>query len=197
MNKINPLLEVMNDIDDDIVSGAAPVQRKRPRYFKPMLIAAAAVVLCGATAVTAIASIKPHTTVTLDNEEPADMEYDVYVDDQGREIRTYAIQLPDYALREEVDGYTAVGKVRAVYTDEYEDDYEFQWVLVDEEGNRFPQGINNKAVECEILDGESCLSISFTSANFNYEDYSVSVDLRSDTLDRSDAKLDVHIVPAA
>lgn len=47
MNEIytlNPLLEAMNDIDDAIVSEAAPVERKRPKYFKPMMIAAAAAV---------------------------------------------------------------------------------------------------------------------------------------------------------
>lgn len=146
MNKLNPFLEIMNEIDDDIVSGAIANQCKRPRYFKPMLIAAAAAVLCGATAVTAIAGTKPAKEYTI-NEEPVEVECTVYTDDRGREIRTYAYKLPDYAFGKEVEGRTAVGQVRVVARD---DNRWGGWEIVDEEGNVFHYGINNKEVEREI-----------------------------------------------
>lgn len=163
MNNINPLFETMNDIDDDIVSDAIAPQRKRPRYFKPMLIAAAAAVLCAATAVTAVASIKPPNAVTM-NHKPVEVGYDVYFDDEGHEIRTFVFNVPEYALTEEKEGCTAVGKVRAVQLGERE------WELVDEEGNTFTEGINNVIVEAWVLGGGHH-SIDFGCANFNFDDY--------------------------
>lgn len=44
INKLNPLLEAMNDIDDAIISDCAPAEKKRAKYLKPMMIAAAAAV---------------------------------------------------------------------------------------------------------------------------------------------------------
>lgn len=140
INKLNPLLEAMNDIDDAIVTEAAPAKR-RPKYFKPLMIAAAAAVLCGATAVTAAANIKMNDEVTLDGKEPAEIIYDVYTDEDGWEISTYMFPLPEYCLLDEEEGCTPVGKIRAYRVGEHD------WEFVDEEGNTFPNGVNNMAVE--------------------------------------------------
>lgn len=166
----------MNDIDDAIISEAAPAEKKRARYFKPMMIAAAAAVLCGATAVTAVASIiKPPQQIIL-WDEPLDVDYTVYTDEKGREIRTYAFTLPDYALVEEKEGCTAVGAVKLVAKEDCDifDDY----VLVDEAGNVFNTGINNKEVRCDIIDPahpETHYDYGFVCVNFNYKEYSWSM----------------------
>lgn len=168
INKLNPLLEAMNDIDDAIISEAAPAEKKRPKYFKPLIIAAAAAVLCGATAVTAAANIKMNDEVTLDGEKPAEILYDVYTDEDGWEIRTYAFPLPEYCLLDEVEGCTAVGKLRAYRVGEHE------WELVDEEGNTFPNGVNNMAVKVTCSKkgpGGGHGSVSFRTANFNEVEY--------------------------
>lgn len=173
MNKINPLLEAMNDIDDAIISESAPVEKKRARYFKPMMIAAAAAVLCGATAVTAVASIKPPQEIVL-WDEPLDVDYTVYTDEKGREIRTYAFNLPDYALGEEIEGCTPVGKVRYVQGGEDDGAFMGSWFIVDEEGTRFTGGINNKEVRADIIDPASPRTHydrGVSCANFLHREY--------------------------
>lgn len=171
INKLNPLLEAMNDIDDAIISESAPAKRKRPMRFKPLIVAAAAVVLCGATAVTAAASLKPSKEVIVED-EPVDVDYTVYIDDLGREIRTYAFNIPDYALGEEKEGCTAVGQVKVVPADD--DNPWGNWSIVDEEGTVFHSGINNKEIQCDVIDPKNphthC-DIEFVCANFNSKDY--------------------------
>lgn len=173
INKLNPLLEAMNDIDDDIVSETAPVERKRPKYFKPLMIAAAAAVLCGATAVTAVASIKPPKEVIV-NDEPLEVaDYTVYNDEKGREIRTYVYNMPDHVLGEEKEGCTPVGQVRVVKRD---DDRWGGWEIVDEEGNVFHWGINNKKIICDVVDPKNPRAshqMELRCANFLFEEYDI------------------------
>lgn len=175
-NKLNPLLEAMNDIDDAIISESAPAEKKRAKYFKPMIIAAAAAVLCAATAVTATASLKPPQQIIISDEPLSDVDYTVYTDEKGREIRTYAITLPDYALVEEKEGYTAVGAVKLVAKEGC--DIFDEYVLVDEAGNVFNTGINNKEVRCDIIDPahpETHYDYGVDCVNFNYKEYSWSM----------------------
>lgn len=172
--KLNPLLEALNDIDDAIISDAAPEKRRRPRYFKPMIIAAAAAVLCGATAITAVASRKPPQEIIL-WDEPLDVDYTVYTDEKGREIRTYAFNLPDYALGEEKEGCTPVGQVRVV---DRVDDLWGGWEIVDEEGNVFHRGINNKKIRCDIIDPanpHTHYQVGFMCANFLGDYYDMTM----------------------
>lgn len=140
------LLNNINDIDDDLICEAEQWKPRKAKKLKIAFIAAAAAALCAVTAVTAVASLKPPVDITV-NDEPVEVEYTVYTDDKGREVRTYAYTLPDYVLKEEKEGYTAVGQVRVVARD---DNRWGGWDIVDEEGNVFHWGINNKIVECEI-----------------------------------------------
>ena len=191
MNKINPIFDAMSEIDNEIVSGALEKERKHPRGFKPMMIAAAAAALCAATAVTAAATIKLPAKVTMNN-EPVSVGYDEYFDDMGREIRTYVYQVPDYALLKDVPGCTAVGDVKAVCLGEnFEDD----WVLVDEEGTVFADGINDLKVLCEVLDGDWVGFMDFRCANFNRDEYDIENQLSDMTADHSDTTIDFSIVP--
>lgn len=151
----NKLLKSINDIDDDLISEAESWKPRKARKLKIAIIAAAAAVLCGATAVTAVASLKTPVDFTI-NDEPVEVEYTVYTDDKGREIRTYAYKLPDYSLGEEIEGHTAVGQVRVVLRD---DDLWGGLELVDEEGNVFHGGINNKIVEYQIAGEKHTVSI--------------------------------------
>lgn len=175
IKKLNPLLEAMNDIDDAIISEAAPEKRRRPKYLKPMIIAAAAAVLCGATAVTATASIKMREHVTFNGVEPNDLGYDIYTDEHGCEIRTYTFNLPDYCLLEEVEGCTSAGKLRAAHSGST-DEGKVDWYLIDEKGNIFNEGVNNVKVvaECTGINeygGKSYGSASFCVSNFNEVEY--------------------------
>ena len=187
MNKINPIFDAMSGIDNDIVSGALEKERKHPKYFEPMMIAAAAAVLCAATAVTAIATIKPPAEVTM-NQQPVDVEYDVYIDENGREIRTYTCSIPEYALLEEVPGCTAVGKVKAICRGDRD------WVLIDEEGTVFTEGVNNLEVFSEAVDEKRHMLIGFRCANFNEEDYYSSLNRMCEKLDHSDARIDFSVI---
>ncbi|MDE6733098.1 MAG: hypothetical protein K2J77_09520 [Oscillospiraceae bacterium] len=178
IKKLNPLLEAMNDIDDAIISESAPAEKKHARYFKPMMIAAAAAVLCAATAVTATASIKTRDNVTFNGEEPNDMGYDIYTDEYGWEIRTYTFKLPDYTLLEEVEGRTPVGKLRAAHRGTYDDD-KVDWYLIDEKGNIFNEGVNNVNVEAvfeapNVHDGTAYGSVGFWVPNFDYDHFGFS-----------------------
>ena len=176
IKKLNPLLEAMNDIDDAIISESAPAEKKRARYFKTMMIAAAAAVLCAATAVTATASIKTRDNVTFNGEEPNDMGYDIYTDEYGWEIRTYTFKLPDYTLLEEVEGRTPVGKLRAAHGD-VDDEGFVDWYLIDENGNIFDEeGVNNVCVETTYdginVDGGTVGgSVGFRTSNFDIDHY--------------------------
>lgn len=143
----NKLLKSINDIDDDLIFEAESWKPPKAIKLKIAVIAAAAAVLGAATAVTAVASLKTPVDVTV-NDEPVEVEYTVYTDDKGREIRTCAYKLPDYALGEEREGCTAVGQVRVVQRD---DDLWAGWDIVDEAGNVFHKGINNKMVEFQIV----------------------------------------------
>lgn len=188
IKKLNPLLEAMNDIDDSIISEAAPAERRRARYFKPLMIAAAAAVLCGATAVTAAASIKPSKVVIVED-EPVDVDYTVYIDDLGREIRTYAFNIPDYALGEEKEGCTAVGQVKVVPADD--ENPWGDWIIVDEEGTVFYSGINNKEIQCDVIDPENPHThheIGFVCANFKSKDYDM-------IMYNSQDKICLHVYP--
>lgn len=182
INKLNPLLEAMNDIDDAIISDSAPADaladKKRAKYFKPMIIAAAAAVLCGATAVTAAANIKMRDNVMFNGEEPNDVGYDIYTDEYGWEIRTYTFKLPDYTLLEEVEGCTPVGKLRAAHTKSV-DEGKVDWYLIDEKGNIFNEGVNNVRVQVTYeginkYGGKGSGNVGFMVSNFDYDHYGFS-----------------------
>lgn len=190
INKLNPLLEAMNDIDDAIVSEAAPAQRRRPRCFKPMLIAAAAV-LCGATAVTAAASIKPAKTYTFNNETDNKSDYYAYTDDYGREIRMYVTPIPEYALLEEAEGCTPVGRVKLVIKGE--DVNPKNSTFIDEEGNTFPNGVNNLDVHYEIIEEHGHTFGGLRCANFNEAEYRCEAHCVGEGIDNPEGRIDVSI----
>lgn len=94
MNKLNPLLDAMNDIDDVIVSEAAPTERRRPRYFKPMMIAAAAAV-AAATVLFAFTGFEE--SYKGDGKNKLEIHY------QGKTVRSFYFNLKtwDIAVPEE------------------------------------------------------------------------------------------------
>ena len=102
------------------------------------------------------------------------MDYTVYTDDIGREIRTFAYKLPDFALLKEKPGRTPVGKVRIAPEEGY---YHIGWRIIDEAGNEFLGGVNNMEVNCYIIDKyhpNTLSEVGFSCANFNSKEYSTA-----------------------
>ncbi|MCM1164699.1 MAG: hypothetical protein NC299_00745 [Lachnospiraceae bacterium] len=151
MNEINPLFEAMSNIDDNIVSEAVKTARKRPKGIRAALIAAAAAAFCAVTAVAAAAALKAPKEVTI-NDVPVEPRYSTFTDDLGEEWELYVFEFPDFALGEEIEGYTAVGDIKVVRNPEYPDRWG-EWMMVDEAGNKFYTGVNNKLVKFQSKDG--------------------------------------------
>ena len=182
MTNLNPLLEAMNNIDENIVSDVMSETHKKPRKFKPVLIAAMAATLLTATAITAIATLKAPKQVTI-NDMAVEPTYKSYVDDDGREIGMYIYDVPDFALGEEREGGTPVGEIKVVRNPEYPLKWG-EWMIVDEAGNKFYTGINNKLVQVEIGEREQ---IGFGILNL-LDEYRI-LEMRNDD------NVDIYFVP--
>lgn len=163
MNKLNPLLEAITNIDDDLVSSAVKAKSKRSKSVKAIAIAAAAAAVCTVTTVTAMGALKPPKEVVV-NDDPVQFKYKTYPDENGRMIAMYAIDVPDYALNKEEKGKTPVGEFRAVPNPEYPNRWG-KWMIVDEAGNEFHTSINNKLVFVKYMD--SVERIGFDCSNLN------------------------------
>lgn len=190
MNKINPLLEAMNNIDEKIVSDVMSEPRKQPRKFKLIPIAAAVAVLFTATAITAIASLKAPQQVTI-NDTPVEPTYKTYYDDLGRKIDMYVYDVPASALGEEVEGHTPVGDIKAVRNPEYPQKWS-DWMIVDEAGNVFHTGINNKYVHIYIRGENSGHGFAVMNLLDGYGMY----EIHSDSEDGDAEKVEIYFLPA-
>lgn len=167
MNKINPLFEAMSNIDDNIASGAIKEERRRPKTIKMILIASAAAAICAITTVTAVASLKAPLNITVDG-APIEPTYSTFADEHGHEWELYVFDMPDYALGEEIEGKTALGEIKAVPNPEYPGRFA-EWMIVDEAGNKFYWGINNKLVLLKSKDGID--GVGFSCLNFRDDKY--------------------------
>ncbi|MCH5205480.1 MAG: hypothetical protein J1F09_00920 [Oscillospiraceae bacterium] len=134
---------------------------KKHIKIKPLIIAAAVAVLAAATAITAGALMRAPMEIEM-NGELYDPEYDVYTDEYGHKIETLVYDVPEYALAEEREGYTAVGKVRAVY--DPDSIRTMKYKLVDEAGNEFVAGINNKIVTV-LINNDKGSGITYCCTN--------------------------------
>lgn len=106
MNKLNPIIEALDDIDEK-TAAAAYGKRKPKKPLKIVLIAAAAFAALGTTA--AAATLGDHPLVKLNGTEVTP-KFSSYVDKNGWTLKTTAIECPvDQA------GYKPIGEVRAVY----------------------------------------------------------------------------------
>ena len=105
MNKLNPLLDVMSELDDKTVADlAAGYARKRKKPWKIVVIAAAAVLLLGTTA----AATFGNDPVVKINHKRVKSIYSSYVNEDGITIETTAVELPvDYCR------YRPAGEIRA------------------------------------------------------------------------------------
>ena len=171
-NKINPLLEAMSEIDDNIITNKTATTVKKSKK-RAIIIAAAAAAVMAVGSITAGAIMNAPIKTMLNN-EPYEPIYDVYTDEYGHTIETFVYDVPEYALKEEREGWTAVGRIRAVY----DPDLPFAkpgysgYKLVDEAGNEFRFGVNNKYVDVRI-DNNNSLSIGFDCGNLNFSEYVV------------------------
>lgn len=100
INKLNPLLEAMNGIDDAIIFEAAPAERKRPKYFKPMMIAAAAAAAAAMSLLVGFTVATRHGEFRIGN-KPA-FEFN---------LANFDITIPDEYKPCEENMYTYCGKV--------------------------------------------------------------------------------------
>lgn len=94
INKLNPLFEAMSDIDDAIISEAAPAERKRPKYFKPLMMAAAAVVASMATMFTVNAATNGSLVKFLFKGEEYSADTCDYIDEDGFRHVTFDAVVP-------------------------------------------------------------------------------------------------------
>lgn len=166
-NKINPLLEAMNGIDDMLVCDTAKNTVKRKKRIGVVITAAAAAACTVALTTMAVANLKAPKDVLI-NDVTVQPYYSTYTADNGKILEVYITNIPDYALDEEVEGYTAVGEIKVVRNPEYPQKWG-EWMLVDEAGNVFHTGINNKYVKFNFK-GENRWH-SFDVLNFS-DDYS-------------------------
>lgn len=168
MNKINPLFEAISNIDDNIAANAIKENRRCPKKIKVILIVAAAAAMCAITTVTAVARLKSNLNVTIDSisVEP----YYSITSAFGKEWDIYVIDLPDYVLGEEEKGKTAVGRIDVIPNPEYPGKFG-KWMIVDETGNKFYTGINNKLILLRPQDGDTSGFDEFCCTNFLSNDY--------------------------
>ena len=155
-NRINPLLDVMSEIDDGIITNANTKKSKK----RPIIIAAVAAAALSVAIPITVGALTRAPIEALINDEYVEVGYDVYTDERGHKIETFVYDIPEYALQEEREGFTPVGRVRAVV--DFRDSVAFSqqpfhvisYYLVDEAGNEFV-GINNKEVEIRIDENEN------------------------------------------
>lgn len=161
-NKINPLLDVMSEIDDSIITNSNTVGAVKKSKKRPIIIAAAAAAMLGVAIPVTSGALMRQPLKTEINTQENELGYNVYTDEYGHMIETYVYDIPEYALGEEVEGRTAVGAVRAVYDPDIY--VAGGYKLVDEEGNEFLGGINNKYVDYCVDSGSKSM-IGFDCAN--------------------------------
>ncbi|MBD5384342.1 MAG: hypothetical protein HDR72_05025 [Ruminococcaceae bacterium] len=140
---------------------------KKQFKFKPLVIAAAVVAACSAMAITAGALLKAPTKFTV-NDMEVEPYYNEYKDELGNDIVMYVIDVPDFALGKAVEGNTAVGDIRVVPNPEYPSKWG-EYMIVDELGNEFHVGINDKIVMYE-LNGKDGIG-TFDCSNFLKDEY--------------------------
>lgn len=109
MNKLNPIIEALDGIDENTALAAAQSKRRMKKPLKIAVIAAAATLLLGTTA--AAATLGEHPIIKL-NDKQVTPRFSSYVNENGWTIKTSAIEYPV-----DIAGYAPVGEIRAVYDD--------------------------------------------------------------------------------
>lgn len=166
MTELNPLLEAMNNIDENILANSQKKSRHSLKIKIAVVSAAAAVAALSGTVVAVNYSRRLTYTTEDKTFEPVCSSY---VDDRGNKIETYVLDIPEYALLLEKEGYTSTGELKCEWVPEK--DYTYQ--LADENGRVFPFGVNNKAVLAYITpsDGSEPFQVAFHCANLNLDKY--------------------------
>lgn len=106
MTKLNPLIEAMSSIDDVMVEKAQAPVKNRARV-RTLIIAAAAVLVLGTTAAGATFGDNPIVKI---NNKKVTSRYSSYVNEDGWNVETTAVELPVNYCR-----YQPVGEIRAVF----------------------------------------------------------------------------------
>lgn len=185
MTKLNPLLEAMNGIDDKFVFDTAKNStNKRKKRIGTMIIAAAAAAACTVASVTAIASLKADRDITV-NGVLTDPDYSE-VTYNGTTYSVYVFDLPKEVLDEEKEGGTAVGKVKVVRNNDGK--FGNDWKIVDEAGNSFYVGINNKLVRMKSKDGVNDIGFAVLNLSDDYcwFEYDFGKDIKIDLVHKDD-----------
>lgn len=182
--EFNPLIEAIGGIDDNIISDAMSKTTKRPRAVRTVLLTAAAAAVCTVASVTAVARLKSDRDITV-NGVLTDPDYSE-VTYNGTTYGVYVFDLPKEALGEEKEGGTAVGEVKVVRNNDGK--FGNGWKIVDEAGNSFYIGINNKLVRMKSKDG--VYGKGFDVLNFSddycYFEYDFGKDIRIDLVHKDD-----------
>ncbi len=112
MKQLNPIIEALDGIDEDIALAAATKKRRIKKPLKIVIISVAAVLLLGTTA--AAATLGEHPLVKI-NSKTVTPKFSSYVDDNGRTIETTVIEYPVDNM--DSPGYVPIGEVRGVYNE--------------------------------------------------------------------------------
>lgn len=131
MNKLNPILDAMSEIDDKTVADFIPKYKTKPRKaLKIAAVTVAAVLLLGITA--AAATFGDNPIVKINNTQVTPW-YSSYVNENGWTIKTTAVEIPIAYCR-----YRPAGEIRAVFGGDLSDTD-----FYDELGVRLDDIVNN------------------------------------------------------
>lgn len=157
MNKLNPILDAMSEIDDKTVADFIPKYKTKPKKaLKIAAVTVAAVLLLGITA--AAATFGDNPIVKINNTQVTPW-HSSYVDKNDRTIETIAVKLPV-----DISSYTPVGDIRAVFDGEL-----FEVSIYDELGVRLDDVSNDVNFYVNVVkSGETLKSLMHGCSYDNY-----------------------------
>lgn len=124
MKPLNPIIEALDGIDEDIALAAATKKRKIKKPLKIVIISVAAALLLTTTATAATLGEKP--LVKLNRKSYSSSKCWSYTDENGWTLKTTVIKLPEECSSYGLYGYVPVGEIRPVFT-ENADSFEFKY----------------------------------------------------------------------
>lgn len=113
MKQLNPIIEALDGIDEDIALAAAAKRRRMKKPLRIAIVSVAAALLLGTTA--AAATMGEHPIVKFNN-KTITPKFSSYVDDNGWKIDTTVFPYGVYQYE-----YDPVGEIRGVYDVNAED----------------------------------------------------------------------------
>ncbi len=111
MTEFNPIFEALDGLDENIAAEAVrPAKKKMKKPLKIAIIAVAATLALGMSAVAATSGSNPIIKI---NKRQISGDYEEYVNSEGYTVKTVAAVIP----QSDMPTYRPIGKIRAEYVD--------------------------------------------------------------------------------